>query len=109
MFFAFKRDFRKRKPWPGVEQYVVWGNNIMLVYAFIGANKSAPQHNHPHEQLVTIIEGEISFTVGDETKSMKAKDVVTVPSNIMHSAIAGPNGCVTVEIFSPPREEFKTT
>lgn len=109
MFFSFDRDFQVRKPWPGVSQYVVWGDKIMLVYVFMGANMSAPPHSHPHEQLVTIIEGEISFTVGDETQSLKSKDAVLVPSNVMHSAIAGSNGCLTVDIFSPPREEFKTT
>ena len=68
-----------------------------------------PLHNHPHEQLLIVIEGELSFTVGDETRLMKPKDAVVIPPNVMHGGTTESNGCVIVDIFSPPREDYKTT
>ena len=30
MFFTFPKDFRARKPLPGLAQYLVWGDKVML-------------------------------------------------------------------------------
>ena len=30
------------------------------------------------------------------------------PSDVEHSVIAGPEGCVILDVFAPPREEYKT-
>ena len=82
---------------------------MMLMYGFFESNVTAPLHNHPHEQLATVIKGEASFTLGSETRSMKPNDAVLIPLDVKHGATAGPNGCVTVEVFSPPREDYQTT
>lgn len=109
MFFTFPKDFRVRKPLPGVTQYLVWGDKIMLSYTPLEPNVSLPLHNHPQEQLMIVIDGELSFTDGDETRHMKPNDAALFPPNVMHGGTAGPNGCVFMDIFSPPREDFKTT
>jgi len=108
MFFNFTENFKVRKPESGMTQYIVWGKNIMLMYAFLEKDVSAPLHNHPNEQICTVIRGELSFTLGDETRLMKPNDAVLVPPNMKHGAKAGPNGCVTVEVFCPPREDYKS-
>ncbi|MFC1988881.1 cupin domain-containing protein [Chloroflexota bacterium] len=108
MFFNFAQDFKTRNPEPGITQYIVWGNNSMLVYAYFEENVSIPLHNHPNEQILTVISGELSFTLGDETRLMKPNDAVLVLPDIRHSAKSGPGGCVTVEVFCPPREDFRT-
>lgn len=109
MFFEFPRDFRVRKPAPGFTQHLVWGDKMMLSYAPFEPNISVPLHNHPHEQLVMVIQGEFSFTVGDETRLLKPNDVALVPSNAMHCGTSGPQGSVVVDIFSPPREDYKVS
>ena len=30
------------------------------------------------------------------------------PGHVEHSVIAGPEGCVILDVFAPPREEYKT-
>ena len=109
MFFTFPKSFISRKPLPGVIQHVAWGDKIMLSHISFEPNAATPQHNHPQEQFMIVIEGELSFILGSEARTMKANDAVLIPTNVTHGVTAGPNGCVIVDILSPPREDYKTT
>jgi len=51
--------------------------------------------NHTHESLTAhiIIEGEMTLTMNNETKTYKVGDRVDVPAKATHSAKMGPKGC----------------
>lgn len=50
-------------------------------------------HQHPETKLLAFLEGSMNVTVGDKTYLCEAGDKLIIPSNKMHSAIVGPNGC----------------
>lgn len=63
-------------------------------------------HRHIHEQLLVVQTGEVTLQIGDDTVVARAHDVVFFPSGVRHSAIGvGREGCVYLEIFSPPRPD----
>jgi len=107
MFCSFPDDFVVRKPFAEITQYVAWGDRLMLSYATFEPGALVPLHNHPHEQLTVVIEGELTLTVGDRTKLMKPRDVAVVPADVMHSVVVGSSGAVAIDVFSPPREDYK--
>ena len=55
------------------------------------------------QQIAIVLSGELTLTVGDETKAMRAGDCVVIPPNVRHGGAAGPEGCEVVDVFSPPR------
>ena len=81
----------------------------MLSYTTLEPDALVPLHNHPHEQVPVVVEGELTLTIGGETRLMKPRDVAFIPSDVMHSAVAGHGGSVVIDIFSPPREDYKVT
>ncbi len=105
MFFKFPDDFKVRKS-PAGNQYLAWEKNLMLMYSHRGPYAAAPAHAHPNEQICAVVSGEVTFTLGDETRVLKPNDAVIIPPNVMHSTKAGPDGYVTCEVFYPPREDF---
>jgi quercetin dioxygenase-like cupin family protein len=51
-----------------------------------------------------VIEGELDFWIeGHEPRVLRRGDVAVVPSWVAHRAVAGPDGCMQLDVFQPPR------
>ena len=80
--------------------------NITVAFNTLKAGAEVPEHEHVHETIDYIQEGELEMSIGNETIRMFAGMVARVPSNSAHSARAITNFKV-VNIFYPAREDFK--
>ena len=65
-----------------------------------------PEHRHEHEQLGMCIEGSITFTIDGERRALGPGGTWRIPSNLPHDAVAGPEGAIVVDIFSPVRADW---
>ncbi len=92
---------------PGVLLKTMWGDKIMLSLVEIAANAEVPEHSHPHEQAGMVLEGEFDFTIGGETTRVKKGDTYIIPGGVPHSLVANDAPSVALDIFSPPREDYK--
>jgi quercetin dioxygenase-like cupin family protein len=54
-----------------------------------------------------IVSGTLEFTIAGETRVLSGSGMVFVPGGVPHAAKGGPGGAVALEVFSPPREEFR--
>jgi quercetin dioxygenase-like cupin family protein len=93
------------EPAPGIRMNVMVGGRMMANWVRIEPGASVPTHAHEHEQIGLVLEGEILMTIGDETRSLVPGHAYTIPGNLPHAAVAGPQGCLVLDIFSPPRED----
>jgi quercetin dioxygenase-like cupin family protein len=91
---------------PGFHARFVHSDYMTLAYWNIDAGASLPDHAHPHEQIVNIIEGEFAFTLDGETRTLVAGSVVNIPSNVKHSGKAVTN-CKIIDAFYPVREDYR--
>jgi quercetin dioxygenase-like cupin family protein len=64
-----------------------------------------PQHSHPSEQILIILEGEEDHVCGKEKFLMKAGDICVHPPNVMHGGETK-TGFKGIDIFVPPREDW---
>ena len=92
---------------PGVTLQTVWGERIMLSRVDISPGAEVPLHDHPHEQAGTLLEGVLEMTIGDETRELRPGDSYVIPGGVEHSARAIDGRVIVLDIFSPPREEYK--
>ncbi len=92
---------------PGVLLRPFWGERLMASYVTFAPDSIAPLHQHDQEQLSLVLKGRLFFTVGDQSQWMDVGDVVSIPPGVPHSATAGPDGALAVDMFSPPREGFQ--
>lgn len=57
-------------------------------------------------EIVYILSGHGTFTVGDETVGVRQGDMLVVPSGELHYAVAGgPEPMVDLSIFNPRRDD----
>ena len=54
----------------------------------IDEGAEVPEHSHPHEQVVNVLEGELSLTIAGEEHVLHAGDVVAIPGGVRHAARA---------------------
>ena len=93
---------------PGVKLRTLWGEKIMMSLVELAPNSQVPMHDHPHEQAGMVLEGEFDFTIGGETTRMKKGDFYIIPGGVEHGLVSLDGWSSALDIFSPPREEYKT-
>ena len=90
----------------GISRKVMaYSENIMTVEVHFETDAVAAMHSHPHEQLTYVLSGEFEFTIGDETKIVKAGDTMYKEPNIMHGAKCLKAG-ILLDNFTPMRKDF---
>lgn len=92
---------------PGVTAKIASGERMMLSLVTFAPDAVVPMHSHPHEQMGMIVSGTLEFTIAGETRVLAGSGMVFVPGGVPHAAKAGPGGALALEVFSPPREEFR--
>lgn len=81
-------------------------NNITVAFNILKKGAAVPLHEHIHETIDYIQEGELEMTIAGETVLMQAGMVARVPGNVPHSARAI-SDCRVINIFYPVREDFE--
>lgn len=72
----------------------------------LDANTVVPMHEHPHEQLTYVIEGQFRFTVGEETTVLEPGMMAMIPGGITHGGTTL-TACRVIDVFSPVREDYR--
>lgn len=80
--------------------------HITVAFNTLKKGATVPLHEHIHETIDFVQEGELEMTIGKETVLMHAGMVARVPSNVPHSAIAVTD-CKVINVFYPVREDFE--
>jgi quercetin dioxygenase-like cupin family protein len=106
---AFKSlaDMKPLPIWQGILARVCEGQEITFAVAELDAHAVAARHQHPNEQVGLVIDGTIDFEIGGERRMLNAGDTYVIPGNVPHEAVAGPEGCVVVDVFAPIRTDWR--
>lgn len=100
-------DLPPQQIWDGIAGRAIHGAELTLGLVELEPGIHLPEHRHPNEQLGIVIEGSITFTVGDETRELGPGGTWRIPGDVPHSADVGPEGAVVIDVFAPPRKDWK--
>ncbi|CAN5204323.1 cupin domain-containing protein [soil metagenome] len=95
--------------WDGVHGRVVYGERITLGVIELDPNSVVPEHSHENEQLGMCVSGSLDFRVADESREFGPGGTWTIPSNVPHEVHVGPDGAVVIDVFVPPRDDWRET
>jgi quercetin dioxygenase-like cupin family protein len=93
-------------PAPGIQVQPVIGTSLMTCWISMEPGAVVAEHSHPNEQLGVVVEGSVTLTVVGESRELVVGDAYLVPSDLVHSGVAGADGVLLVETFVPIREEY---
>ena len=91
---------------PGLTGYYAHGTNMTLGLVEIKAGSNLPVHQHPHEQITYILEGQLNMTIGGEHCELTTGMFYVIPSNVPHGAVAITD-CKVMDVFNPVREDYR--
>lgn len=92
---------------PGLSTRVFPGEQVMLSVVSIEPNAAGSIHSHPEEQWGVLLEGTCTRIQNGEEIDCVVGDFWCSPGHSVHGIRAGAQGCKVLDIFSPPREEYK--
>lgn len=92
---------------PGLTTYIFAGEHAMLSVVTIAPNSEGKMHHHPEEQWGVLLEGSAIRFQGGEEIHVKKGDFWRTPGHVPHTMRAGPQGARVLDIFAPPRPEYK--
>jgi quercetin dioxygenase-like cupin family protein len=98
------------EPFPMAEGVVgrpIFGKGAMLNVAELEPGAVVSEHSHPHEQIGLVLSGMMEMTVDGHKQMLGPMDGVVIPGDARHSAVAGPEGAVMLDLFQPIREDYR--
>ena len=101
-------SMRKERVSDMLERRLITGDRMMLAQVYLKKGCIVPKHSHENEQLTYILEGALKFWIGEdgsEEITVRAGEVLLIPSNIPHKAEALEE-TLDVDVFSPPRQDW---
>jgi quercetin dioxygenase-like cupin family protein len=84
---------------------MISGDNATISQLVLKRGAVVPRHSHVNEQYSWIISGKLKFVFDDREIVLGAGEVLLIPANAPHSAIAEED-TVDVDIFAPRREDW---
>jgi unsaturated pyranuronate lyase len=91
----------------GVTTRIFAGEQAMLSVVTMAPHAQGTLHHHPEEQWGVLLDGSGVRVQGGEEIAVTKGDFWRTPGNVPHTLRAGAEGCRVLDIFSPPREEYR--
>ncbi|MEP6646929.1 MAG: cupin domain-containing protein [Saprospiraceae bacterium] len=93
--------------WDGVHGALYHSDKLTFGHITLEKDAVVKMHHHVHEQWTHVLDGELEFTLGDETQILTCGMAAYIPSDVPHCARAITK-VKLIDYFMPSREDFKT-
>lgn len=102
-----KKGERKKRQFKGIDFLVgATGERMMVTLMTFKKGQEGGTHSHPNEQSGYCIRGRFVLTVNSVSSTIEPDDSYVIPSSAQHSYQILEDS-LTVEVFSPPREDYR--
>lgn len=95
---------------PGIFGATVHTPQLTVTYYRYEPGSSWEEHEHPQDQVTSVIAGEIDFTVAGRPVHLRAGELAALPGGVPHSARVGDREVRTLNVYTsrsapppPPR------
>ena len=95
-----------REIFPGIRARVVHTARTSQSWVELDAGTSFPEHRHPHEQAVNVLDGTLELTVGGQVHRVTAGQAFVIAPDVPHSGRAL-TACRVLDVFAPARDDYR--
>jgi unsaturated pyranuronate lyase len=95
-----------REIFPGLRARLIHSDRVTHSWVEVDSGATFPEHQHPHEQIVSVIEGELELVVNGVAHRLVPGVVFVIPPNVPHAG-RGITACRVLDAFAPVREDYK--
>jgi quercetin dioxygenase-like cupin family protein len=98
-------EVQVREIFPGFRARLIHTARVTHSWVDIDAGASFPEHQHPHEQIVSVLDGTLELTVDGATYQLSRGSVFVIPPHAPHQGRAV-TACQVLDTFAPAREDY---
>ena len=95
-----------REIFQGLRARLIHTDRVSHSWVTIDAGATFPEHQHPHEQIVSMIEGELELIVDGVAHRLTPGQVFVIPPDARHSGRAL-TACRVLDAFAPVRDDYR--
>jgi quercetin dioxygenase-like cupin family protein len=107
VYFPTADECSRHEIFPGVAIATCAADKMMLSHVVMEPGATVAEHQHPHEQVGMVLDGEAIFFIGAEQKLMRKGDMYRIPGNVSHRVVALKEGLRALDVFFPIREDYR--
>ena len=105
MYIYNKENLKAKEIVQGFFGKFIHSENITTAFWEVTAGSYLPEHEHIHEQITQVTEGEFEMIIDNNKYLLKPGDVAVIPANVKHSGKAVTN-CKLSDTFYPHRKDY---
>lgn len=105
-YYVTRAECSQHTIFPGVNIFTTAGQQMMISLVEFEPGAVVQPHAHPHEQMGMLLEGDLTFTIGGETRTLQPGEMWRIPGGVVHSAVAGNRAVKALDVFQPIREDY---
>jgi quercetin dioxygenase-like cupin family protein len=94
-----------REVMEGITARGIGAGTIRMARIEVQTGHSTPNHNHPDEEIILVLEGRIRGVSGDDEFFLERGEVIVIPAYVHHNYEAIESS-VTIEVFGPGNRSF---
>jgi quercetin dioxygenase-like cupin family protein len=106
-YLNLERDAPSLPIEPGIVVRPILGKRLNMSFVYFEPRAVAPVHQHREEQMGAVLQGSLHFELAGEKRLLRPGDVYVIPPDVPHGAVSDEEGCVTLDVFAPPREGLR--
>jgi quercetin dioxygenase-like cupin family protein len=106
-YFPADDEFGRHTIFGTIRTRTCAGEHMQFSLVDIPARGVVGEHSHANEQMGLVLDGELNFTIGGETKLLRPGDVFRIPGDVPHSVVAGEKPVKVLDVFYPIRDEYR--
>lgn len=95
-----------RELFPGLRARLIHSERVTHSWVDVDPGATFPEHQHPHEQIVTVVSGELDLVVDGESHRLTPGVVFVIPPNARHSG-GSTIGARVLDAFAPTRDDYR--
>jgi len=99
-------DFQYTELVPGANARLINGRGAQMSWLRMDPGIEFAYHNHPEEQVMMGLRGQINEYILDDIVPMRRHDVVNLPAYMVHGGLLSPVGSDALDVFFPPRTDY---
>ena len=89
----------------GIGRRMLNGEAMTLAQITLAAGAVVPEHEHPNEQIATVLSGRLRFVVGGEEHEVGPGESLLIPGGVPHR-VDVLEDAVVLDAFAPRREDW---
>ncbi|MEY4094046.1 MAG: hypothetical protein RLZZ53_1245 [Acidobacteriota bacterium] len=95
-----------RELFPGLRARLIHSDHVTHSWVDVDPGATFPEHQHPHEQIVSVLSGDLELVVDGVSHMLRPGVVFVIPPNARHSG-GSKGGARVLDAFAPAREDYR--